>query len=231
MTVDFAKLIAPFPPDKVSWRVGSTTQDKKRGMALAYIDARDVMLRLDEVCGPQGWQNTYPHANGKTVCAIGIKVGEEWIWKSNGAGDTDHEAEKGALSDAFKRAAVLWGVGRYLYDIDSPWVEITPHGKSYKIADGEMPKLRAALAGKAAPAPPPPPESKGGIPFTDPATGVVTHYQRASEWLDALSAAMESGQPVKWWAINGATARELGTKFPQALPRVTELENSVKKAA
>jgi hypothetical protein len=112
------RLAAPIDPTRVSWRVGATTGDKTKGLALAYIDARDVMQRLDEVCGADGWQNDYPHANGKTVCRIGIKIGNEWIWKANGAGDTDVEAEKGALSDAFKRAAVMWGIGRYLYDVD-----------------------------------------------------------------------------------------------------------------
>ena len=156
MTDDlFAKLAAPFPPERVSWRVGSTTQDKKKGLALAYVDARDVMDRLDVLCGPAGWQCRYPHANGKTVCEIGIKVGDEWIWKADGAGDTDVEAEKGALSDAFKRAAVRWGVGRYLYDVTSPWVELEPAGRSFKIKDSEIPKLRKVLEGKPTPAPEP----------------------------------------------------------------------------
>lgn len=139
------RLKAPFPADRVSWRVGSTTQDKSKGMALAYIDARDVMDRLDEVVGPQNWQCDYPHANGKTVCRIGLKIGDEWVWKSDGAGDTDHEAEKGALSDAFKRAAVRWGIGRYLYDIDSPWVKIDQKGRSYVINPDELKKLQALL--------------------------------------------------------------------------------------
>lgn len=145
--IDLSALSAPFPPDKISWRVGSTNKDKTKGMALAYIDARDVMDRLDEACGPAGWQCSYPHANGKTVCSIGIKIGDEWVWKANGAGDTDIEAEKGALSDAFKRAAVCWGIGRYLYDLDSPWVAIEPMGRSYKITDSEKGRL-AKLLGK-----------------------------------------------------------------------------------
>lgn len=147
MTIDFARLAAPFPPEQVSWRVGSTTQDKTKGMALAYIDSRDVMQRLDEVCGPAGWQCVYPHVAGKTVCNIGIKVGDEWVWKADGAGDTDVEAEKGALSDAFKRAAVKWGIGRYLYDIDSPWVKLKAAGRSYVIDDEDRPRLLRALAG------------------------------------------------------------------------------------
>jgi hypothetical protein len=151
----FDKLSAPFPPDRVSWRVGPTNKDKTKGMALAYIDARDVMARLDEVCGPGGWQNDYPHADAvKTVCRIGIKVGDEWIWKADGAGDTDMEAAKGSLSDAFKRAAVRWGIGRYLYDTTSPWVEIEQHGKSYSIKESEFPKLARLLGGNAKPTAP-----------------------------------------------------------------------------
>jgi hypothetical protein len=116
------RLSAEFPRDVVSWRAQSLTKDGTKAMALAYIDARDVMDRLDDVVGPEGWQCDYPHAGQKTVCRIGIKIGDEWVWKANGAGDSDIEAEKGALSDAFKRAAVLWGIGRYLYSLDAPWV-------------------------------------------------------------------------------------------------------------
>lgn len=145
--VDFAKLASPLPPEKVSWRIGQKAKNGPRAMALAYIDARDVMERLDQVCGPQGWQATYPHANGKTVCSIGIKVGDEWVWKANGAGDTDIEAEKGALSDAFKRAAVMWGIGRYLYDVEAPWVETEGDGKFAKIAQREYARLRKLLPG------------------------------------------------------------------------------------
>lgn len=148
---DFAALAAPFPPDRVSWRVGSTTQDKKRGMALAYIDARDVMDRLDEVCGPGGWSDRYEVHGSKTICYITI----DGVTKADGAGDTDVEAEKGSLSDAFKRAAVKWGIGRYLYDTESPWVEIDQHGRSYAIAKGEHQKLRALLAGGQRKAPEP----------------------------------------------------------------------------
>lgn len=145
MTIDFAALRAPFTPEQVYWRVGATTADKSRGLALAYIDARTVYDRLDEVCGPGGWQCRYPHANSKTVCEIGILVGNDWIWKANGAGDSEREAEKGALSDALKRAAVAWGIGRYLYDLDSPWVDLEKRGNSYAIRDNEYPRLAKLL--------------------------------------------------------------------------------------
>jgi hypothetical protein len=119
----YERLSRPFDPRQISWRVGATNKDKTKGIALAYIDARDVMRRLDDVFGLD-WQCNYSHAEQKTICNIGVKINDCWIWRAGGAGDTDVEAEKGAISDAFKRAAVLFGVGRYLYELPSPWVEI-----------------------------------------------------------------------------------------------------------
>ncbi len=157
--IDFKALSAPFHPSAISWRIGSTTQDKSKGMALAYLDARAVMDRLDEVCGSTGWQCRYPHAGQKTVCEIGIFVGvdvanpntvpaAEWVWKADGAGDSDIEAEKGALSDAFKRAGVRWGIGRYLYDLESPWVELEAKGRSHVIKTSEKKRLDQILRQK-----------------------------------------------------------------------------------
>jgi len=129
------QLKEPFNPGVIHWRVGTTTQDKSKGTALAYIDARDAMKRLDDVCG-DGWQVEYPFEG---CCRIGIKIDGEWLWRSNGAGETNVEGEKGRYSDAFKRAAVLWGIGRYLYYLPNEWVALTPKGRSHVIA--QTPKL------------------------------------------------------------------------------------------
>lgn len=141
MTDILAALAAPFPPDMIDWRVGPTTKDKAKGMALAYIDARAVQDRLTQVCGAH-WQCEHVvSTDGKKVmCRIGVKIGEEWIWRSDGAGETDMEADKGAFSDAFKRAAVKWGIGRHLYDTDSPWVELEDNGR--KIAAAALARLQ-----------------------------------------------------------------------------------------
>ena len=135
----FTKLSSPFAIYEVKWRVGATSGNK--GLALAYVDARVVMERLDFVMGPENWQSTHSCADGKTLCRIGIKFRDEWVWKSDGAGDTNIEAEKGAISDAFKRAAVHWGVGRYLYTLGSTWVELSGN----KIANNEYKKLSQIL--------------------------------------------------------------------------------------
>jgi hypothetical protein len=137
----FDRLSAPFMPEEIDWRVGSTNGDKTKGMALAYMDARAVMDRLDNSCGPQNWQCQYTQAGSIMICAIGVCFDGSWVWKQDGAGATDFEGEKGAMSDAFKRAAVRWGVGRYLYDIKAPWVAIQQFGKSFKIVEDERKKL------------------------------------------------------------------------------------------
>jgi hypothetical protein len=135
--MDLEALKAPFSPLVISWRVGATNSEKTKGIALAYLNARDVMERLDEVCGPMGWQAEYPFEG---CCRIGIanwfhRIDSppqvEWVWKTNGAGKSDIEAEKGQYSDAFKRAAVLWGIGRYLYDLPNTWYPIESRGRSY----------------------------------------------------------------------------------------------------
>lgn len=186
---NLARLAAPFPPEAISWRVGATNSDKTKGLALAYIDARDVMDRLDEVCGLAGWQCEYtPMPNGTTCCRIGILIGSQWVWKSNGAGatgdvnkETEREmAEKGGYSDALKRAAVVWGVGRYLYSLPSIWVAIEQRGKSYVIKDSEFARLRASAAGgERAPAPSPSHQQRRSNVVVNPATGKTKDLENA----------------------------------------------------
>lgn len=155
--INLEALSAPFPPEVVHWRIGATNADKTQGMALAYVDARDVMERLDEVCGPENWQCRYSDVGGgKLCCDIGLLFPRlytdntsEWVWKADGAGTTDVEAEKGAFSDAFKRAAVRWGIGRYLYDIKSPWVDIEKRGKSHIIKQNQYHRLESLLGAQA----------------------------------------------------------------------------------
>jgi len=137
------ELAEPFPVKQIHWRLGATTGDKKSGIALAYLDARDVMDRLDSVVGPEGWCDQYEETrSGRIICELGITIdGRGHVYKSDGAGDTAVEGEKGAMSDAFKRAAVKWGIGRYLYRLGTSWHPIKAQGKSY-VLDGfpELPE-------------------------------------------------------------------------------------------
>lgn len=150
------RLKAPFPKEKIHWRIGSTNQRSvarktnnpqakaTKGMPLAYIDARDVMDRLDEVVGPSGWEDSYKEtSSGRVICELGVDYGGGCIrYKSDGAGATDFEGDKGALSDAFKRAAVKHGIGRYLYGIKSGWVDLDEWGKFQEPEIKVLPRLR-----------------------------------------------------------------------------------------
>ena len=131
-------LAKPFPEADIEWRIqrSGVKNGKPWGMVLAYITARAIHDRLDEVCGPEGWQLKYSEFHDGKVCSIGIKCGDEWVWKSGGASNTDIEAFKGGLSSAEKRAGVPWGIGRYLYKLEAGWADFCKDGLySAKIKD------------------------------------------------------------------------------------------------
>lgn len=95
------------------WRVQSTNE--YGASCVAYIDARNVQDLLDEVCGANNWQVNYSEHKGNLFASIGINTGAGWVWKSDCGTESNVEKQKGEASDAFKRAAVMWGVGRFLY--------------------------------------------------------------------------------------------------------------------
>jgi hypothetical protein len=129
----------PFDPKFVKWRVGATNADKTKGIAIAYIDSREVSKRLDDVMGIENWKKKLTGVDGGFTCELLLRLDKEWIGKENAAGNTKVEPLKGGASDAFKRAAADWGVGRYLYYLPTVWVPIKPQGKSYALA--EVPEL------------------------------------------------------------------------------------------
>jgi hypothetical protein len=110
-----------------TWKIQTVTKDGAKASVVAYIDSRAVMNLLDEVAGPENWQNKFHFDNGKLICGIGIFNGKEWIWKHDVGTESDYEKEKGQFSDAFKRAAVHWGIGRFLYDLDIEWVAVNSY--------------------------------------------------------------------------------------------------------
>jgi hypothetical protein len=119
-TPHLALLKVPFPADDVEWRVGQSgiANGKIWATALAYVTNRAIMERLDEAVGPQNWKNEYCRApEGGILCGLSIRIEQEWVTKWDGAENTQIEAVKGGLSDAMKRAAVQWGIGRYLYNL------------------------------------------------------------------------------------------------------------------
>tara|TARA_R100000963_G_C4625243_1_gene91637 strand:+ start:410 stop:718 length:309 start_codon:yes stop_codon:yes gene_type:complete len=92
------------------------------------------MDRLDEVFGVGGWQSRFEWVGNRMMCKLSAEVSGLWVCKSDGADDSNIEGAKGGISDALKRAAVQFGIGRYLYYPDAfdsnknpaPWA--TPEG-------------------------------------------------------------------------------------------------------
>lgn len=139
MSIDWKALAAPFPENELEWRIGQAgkkADGKIWCKVLAYLNVRMVQDRLDAVCGADGWYNEYQAGPmGGVVCGISIRVNrgdgttgnkhDHWITKWDGAGNTDVEQIKGGLSDSMKRAAVQWGIGRYLYGMDNGFAEVS----------------------------------------------------------------------------------------------------------
>lgn len=129
-----AALLAPFPADVVSWKPQSVKGN--RALATAYIDARDVMDRLDSVVGIGGWTDSYKLLpDGNVACTLAVTVGGEWVSKEDVGGPSDQpdggDRMKSAYSDALKRAAVKFGVGRFLYSLPSQWCDYDPVKKTF----------------------------------------------------------------------------------------------------
>jgi hypothetical protein len=146
------KLAAPFADADIEWRLQWADDDKGTGIAVPYVDNRAIQNRLDACVGVTGWQNTFlPWHEGAgkkaaQLCGISLWSDErgEWIAKYDGADDSDIEPVKGGLSDSMKRAAVQWGVGRYLYGMDTVFVDTEKRGKTTVIKRTERAKLDKA---------------------------------------------------------------------------------------
>jgi hypothetical protein len=100
----------PFPVDRLRWRRGQGGSGE-----LVYITARDVMDRLDQAVGVGGWEERYEFIGGRMMCYLTLNISGKSVTKADGADDSNIEAAKGGISDALKRAAGTFGVGRYLY--------------------------------------------------------------------------------------------------------------------
>jgi hypothetical protein len=128
------ELQKPFPAQDIEWRVQRVVQTTKgnKAVVLAYVTNRAIQNRLDEVFGIGNWKNEFKEwrENG-VLCGISVKIDGEWVTKWDGAEETQIEAVKGGFSGSMKRAAVQWGIGRYLYNLEETWVDIKERGEHY----------------------------------------------------------------------------------------------------
>lgn len=136
------KLTEPFEPAIIKFKPQVVSGN--RAMALAYIDARAIQDRLDDVLGVEGWQDDYEALpDGSVICRLKLKLGDKWITKVDVGGPSEQpdggDRMKAAFSDALKRAAVKFGIGRYLYRLPNQWVDWDAQKRQFM----QTPKLPA----------------------------------------------------------------------------------------
>lgn len=129
-----AALAAPFAPTEVKFKPQSVKGN--RALALAYVDARLVQDRLDSVLGVEGWQDEYQLLpDGSVMCKLTLHLGDRWITKMDVGSPSEQpdggDRLKAAFSDALKRAAVKFGIGRYLYRLPATWTDYDPVKKQF----------------------------------------------------------------------------------------------------
>ena len=159
LTHEILKLLAePFPDDCIEFKPGATTRDKKKALALAYVEVRHYIDRLNDVIGGD-WSDEYQFINpsgeliacGLTICGVTrFDIGEK--------NSSDINTATSALAQSFKRACVKFGLGRYLYAIESVWVAYDAERKQF--TDQAQTQLRKKISG-ASPKPGWQPATKG----------------------------------------------------------------------
>ncbi len=135
----------PFNPADVDFRVqGRVNEQTGRAQVVAYIDARMVQDRLDQVVGAGNWSFDWEPLvidKGEIMVTKGILT-INGVSKADAGTASNFEQSLGAVSHCFKRAAVHWGIGRYLYDLPMNWVQVEKNGR---ISDQLLRELRSKL--------------------------------------------------------------------------------------
>jgi len=166
----FARLAEPFAPSVVEWVVSATSQGKDghRGLMAAYADPRAYLDRLNQLFTPGGWTQDYSFQvvgnverkgrEGKvSVCAkvmVCCRVTIFGVGTHSGTGEhwaDDENAVTGGDAQAFKRACVCFGLGRYLYDVPQVWVDLDEFKRRRWLPDLPAWALPGGVSGKTTP--------------------------------------------------------------------------------
>lgn len=139
----------PFLPEQVEFRVQGRPNEQGQAAVVAYVDARAVAQRLDDVVGAGAWSFDWEAlAIGETgVTIVKGRLTVHGVTKCDVGDAGDTEPTKSSVSDALKRTAVMWGIGRYLYDLPRYYVQTETRGKTTVITKDGLAGLRAKLAG------------------------------------------------------------------------------------
>lgn len=139
-------LVSPFPSKMVSWRMGAINKEALRAQAFPYLERHVIETRLDDVMGPGCWKTSFEFIQPGTkidaiICTLSLKFDGEWVGRSDGVSLTESGASnsndnmdviKTGITNAFKRAAACWGIGRYIYEFSAPVADIEYRGQYAK---------------------------------------------------------------------------------------------------
>jgi hypothetical protein len=129
------QLLEPFRMEFIDLKPGAVARENDSALALFYADPRAYMERLDEVVGPDNWSARYTiqssqHASGM-ICALTILGITKMDVADFDPGDTPNVVTS-AAAQCFKRAAVNFGLGRYLYSLPQIWADFDKTRKRFK---------------------------------------------------------------------------------------------------
>jgi hypothetical protein len=147
---DFSQVLAalaePFPASEVEFKPGATNREKTKALALAYVDSRPYIQRLNLVC-PE-WQDEYQVTmladRVVVLCRLTLagvtRTGDgECLLSTGEVGErTEANAVTSASAQAFKRACVKFGLGAYLYALPQVWCDYD-HAKRKIVNPPQLP--------------------------------------------------------------------------------------------
>ena len=159
MTMDkhniWTKLAAPLPTGSIMWRQdGKPSLRDGRWFArfVAYVEANTVRERLDGVV-PGEWDLTLellpalPGAD-EEVSAASFKARLQILGVIREDVGTGRDY-KAAATDAFKRAAVRFGIAHELYDYEQNWVQVDGDSRFAKPLEDPQTAYNRRYSGKA----------------------------------------------------------------------------------
>lgn len=152
----WARIAAPVAPEAIAWRQdGRVIQRDGKYVArfVAYIEANTVRERLDDVV-PGEWDLTLDllpavaavdDSADAAACSFKARLQILGVIREDVGTGRDY---KQAATDAFKRAAVRFGIAHELYAYGPNWVEVDGDGRHPKPAEDPQAAYERKTAGQ-----------------------------------------------------------------------------------
>jgi len=213
MSINWARLSEHFPVEDVEFKPQTMSKDGTKALAIAFVDPRAYQRRLDDAVGVANWSVEYRPLGERAIIArititdidTGLTVVREEVGEFDDKGLAQYPT---ASAQAFKRACVTLGLGRYLYDMPQTWVNVD----NRRITDSELNRLRAQvqkMQPRPAPSAPVTPAAKPAPPKPAPASKAPASgtqalqqakaIQRISQLVDeAKEKGIDFNLPVNW---------------------------------